>query len=164
MRIGIIKTGDVFSDIELGVEARISRINAEDETNARGIEIVQVIDDGGDPQRALEAAQSMANQDVFAVVLASIAADRTVTDYLAEQNIPFFGWGFLEGYCYPNQWGFGFNGCLNGHALDISGASVDDGSLRVSKIFYGRQPTVILVTTSDVAGDAKEVTVSKVWG
>ena len=122
VRIGIIKTGDVFSDIELGVEARISRINAEDETNARGIEIVQVIDDGGDPQRALEAAQSMANQDVFAVVLASIAADRTVTHYLAEQNIPFFGWGFLEGYCYPNQWGFGFNGCLNGHALDISGA------------------------------------------
>ena len=164
VRIGIIKTGDVFSDIELGVEARISRINAEDETNARGIEIVQVIDDGGDPQRALEAAQSMANQDVFAVVLASIAADRTVTDYLAEQNIPFFGWGFLEGYCYPNQWGFGFNGCLNGHALDISGASVDDGSLRVSKIFYGRQPTVILVTTSDVAGDAMEATVSKVWG
>ena len=53
VRIGIIKTGDVFSDIELGVEARISRINAEDETNARGIEIVQVIDDGGDPQLSL---------------------------------------------------------------------------------------------------------------
>ena len=58
VRIGIIKTGDVFSDVELGVEARISRVQNEDEMNARGIEIVQVIDDGGDPQKALEAAQS----------------------------------------------------------------------------------------------------------
>ncbi|MBF82359.1 MAG: hypothetical protein CL522_03035 [Actinobacteria bacterium] len=164
VRIGIIKTGDVFSDVELGVEARISRVQAEDDTNAREIEIVQVIDDGGDPQRTLEAAQSLANQDVFAIVLASVAADRTVTNYLAEQNIPFFGWGFLEGFCYPNKWGFGFNGCLNGHALNISGATVDDGSLRLSKIFYGRQPTMTLVTTSDAAGDAMEATVNKVWG
>ena len=164
VRIGIIKTGDVFSDVELGVEARISRVQTEDEMNARGIEIVQVIDDGGDPQKALEAAQSLASQDVFAIVLASVAADKAVTDYLAEQNIPFFGWGFLEGFCYPNKWGFGFNGCLNGHALNISGATVDDSSLRVTKIFYGREPTITLVTTSDIAGDAMEAAVNKVWG
>ncbi len=164
VRIGIIKTSDVFGDVEVGVEARVNRVITEDERSGREIEIVQVIDDGGDPLKTLEAAQTMAEQDIFAIVLASVSADRVVTDYLAEQNIPFFGWGFLEGFCYPNQWGFSFNGCLNGHALGISGASVDDGSLRVSNIFYGRQPTLILVTTSDDAGNAMESMVSEVWG
>ena len=164
VRIGVIKTSDVFADVEVGVEARLSRILAEDERSVREIKVVQVVDDGGDPLKTLEAVQAMADQDIFAIVLASVSADRAVTDYLAEQNIPFFGWGFLEGFCYPNQWGFSFNGCLNGHALGISGASVDDGPLRVSNIFYGRQPTLILVTTSDDAGNAMESIASKVWG
>ena len=164
VRIGIIKTADVFSDVEIGVEARISRITTEEEYGNREIEIVEVIDDGGDPEMTLQAVKTMADQDIFAIVLASISADKAVTDYLAEQNIPFFGWGFLEGFCSPNKWGFSFNGCLNGQTLGISGAFLDDGALRATKIFYGRQPTLTLVTTSDDAGNAMESLVQSVWG
>ncbi len=164
VRIGVIKTADVFNDVEVGVEARISRISTEEVSGIREIEIAQIIDDEGDPIKTLEAAQTMIDQEVFAIVLASVSADRTVTDFLAEQNIPFFGWGFLEGFCYPNNWGFSFNGCLNGHALGVPGAALDDGSLRLANIFYGRQPSLVLVTTSDDAGIAMESLVQEVWG
>jgi len=164
VRIGVIKTSDVFSDVEIGVEARIRRVIPEDASEVREIEIVKVIDDEGDPTKTLEAAKTMVEQNVFAIVLASLSADQAVTDYLAEQNMPFFGWGFLDGFCYPNKWGFGFNGCLNGHALGVPGAALDDSSLRTTKIFYGRQPTLTLVTSSDDAGKAMESLVQQVWG
>ena len=164
VRIGIIKTADVFNDVEIGVEARIRRNLGEENPEIREIEIVTVIDDEGDSSKTLEAVQKMVEQDVFALVLASVSADKAVTDYLAKQNVPFFGWGFLEGFCYPNKWGFSFNGCLSGYASGVPGAAPDDGSLRLSEIFYGRQPTLGLVTTSDDAGDAMESLMREVWG
>jgi hypothetical protein len=164
IQIGIIKTGDVFKDVEIGVEARIRRLELNEVTDLRKIEIIETIDDGGEKQRALAAAKTMVEKGAFAVILASVAADTEVTDYLAEQNVPFFGWGFLDGFCYPNQWGFSFNGCLNGYALDVAGASLDTGSLRLAEIFYGREPEVILVTTSDDAGTAMESLTQQIWG
>ena len=164
VRIGIIKTADVFNDVEVGVEARILRDIGEENPEIRDIEIVNVIDDEGDSSKTLEAAQKMVEQDIFALVLASVSADKAVTDYLAEQNVPFFGWGFLEGFCYPNKWGFSFNGCLNGYTSGVPGATPDDGSLRLTEIFYGRQPTLGLVTSSDDAGDAMESLMREVWG
>ena len=164
LRIGIIKTADVFNDVEIGVEARIFR-NLEDENpEIREIEIVSVVDDEGDSSKTLEAAKKMVEQDVFALVIASVSADKLVTDYLAEQNVPFFGWGFLEGFCYPNKWGFSFNGCLNGYASGVPGAAPDNSSLRLTEIFYGRQPTLTLVTSSDDAGNATESLMREVWG
>ncbi|MDG1845975.1 MAG: ABC transporter substrate-binding protein [Acidimicrobiales bacterium] len=164
VQIGIIKTGDVFKDVEVGVEARIRRLELDQVTDVRRIEIIETIDDGGKKQNALAAAKTMVEKGAFAVILASVGADTEVTDYLAEQNVPFFGWGFLDGFCYPNQWGFSFNGCLKGHALGISGTSLDTGSIRLAEIFYGREPEVILVTTSDDAGIATEFLTQQVWG
>src|SRR5437899_477585 len=48
------------------------------------------------------------------VVAATASAQTTTTsatDYLNNQQVPFYGWGFLPGFC-GTRWGFGWNGCL----------------------------------------------------
>jgi ABC-type branched-subunit amino acid transport system substrate-binding protein len=41
------------------------------------------------------------------------------TDFLTSNQVPFYGWGFLPGFC-GDRWGFGWNGCLAGNALPKS--------------------------------------------
>ena len=158
--IVVLKSGNVFKDIEIGVQALLERVNNDGGVASRKIEILEIVDDNGEEELALSAMQRIAEEDVFAVILASTAANSEVTDFLAEKQIPFFGWGFLEGFCEPNKWGFGFNGCMNAAASGVP----DTSSLRLTQIFYGRTPEIILVTTNDAAGSAFVSQTQSVWG
>ena len=162
--IGVIKSGNVFQDIEIGVEALFQRVNGEGGIDSRTIEVVEVIDDEGEEKLALAAAKKLANEDLFAVILASTGAGSEVTDFLADNEIPFFGWGFSEGFCEPNKWGFGFNGCLNSVSTSSLTSIQDTSSLRLTSIFYGRTPKIVLVTTDDDAGFAVAAQTEAVWG
>ena len=155
-----MKSGNVFKDVEIGVQALLERVNNDGGVASRKIEILEIVDDNGEEELALSTIQRIAEEDVFAVILASTAANSEVTDFLAENQIPFFGWGFLEGFCEPNKWGFGFNGCMNAAASGVP----DTSSLRLTQIFYGRTPKLILVTTNDDAGSAFVSQVQSVWG
>ena len=33
--------------------------------------------------------------------------------------MPFFGWGFMPGFCGDDSWGYGFNGCLSAFAVGL---------------------------------------------
>ncbi|MBB32086.1 MAG: hypothetical protein CL455_00305 [Acidimicrobiaceae bacterium] len=158
--IVVLKSGNVFKDVEIGVQALLERVNNDGGVGSRKIEILEIVDDNGEEELALSAMQRIAEEDVFAVILASTAANSEVTDFLAEKQIPFFGWGFLEGFCEPNKWGFGFNGCMNAAASGVP----DTSSLRLTQIFYGRTPEIILVTTNDAAGSAFVSQTQSVWG
>ncbi len=158
--IVVLKSGNVFKDVEIGVQALLERVNNDGGVASRKIEILEIVDDNGEEELALSTIQRIAEEDVFAVILASTAANSEVTDFLAENQIPFFGWGFLEGFCEPNKWGFGFNGCMNAAASGVP----DTSSLRLTQIFYGRTPKLILVTTNDDAGSAFVSQVQSVWG
>jgi len=163
--IGVIKSALVFGDVDVGVAARIRRANANGGIGGRTIEIARIEDDEGDPVRAEALAREMVEEDgVFAVVLASVAAGPAVTDYLAEASVPFFGWGFTAGFCEPNQWGFGFNGCLIGAALGNPDAKVDVSGREALSAYLGAPPSVVLVTSDDDAGIAATAVAADVWG
>ncbi|MEG3586300.1 MAG: ABC transporter substrate-binding protein [Actinomycetota bacterium] len=161
--IVVLKSGNVFKDVEIGVQALLERVNKDGGAASRKIEILEVIDDNGEEELTLSAVQRIAEENVFAVILASVGASSEVTDFLAEKQIPFFGWGFVEGFCEPNKWGFGFNGCVNAVASGLASGIPDTSSLRLTQIFYGRTPEVILVTTNDAAGAAFVAHMQSVW-
>ncbi|GIS55422.1 MAG: hypothetical protein Ct9H90mP30_1070 [Actinomycetota bacterium] len=51
IKIAVIKSGNVFQDLEIGVEARIFRLNENGGVNSRKLEIVKVIDDSGSEEK-----------------------------------------------------------------------------------------------------------------
>ncbi len=163
--VGVIKTGSVFGDVDLGVLARLDRLHTEGGIEGRSIELVEVIDDGGDPGALLDAARELVEiHEVFAVVLASAVPEPVVTDYLADSVVPFFGWGFSPGFCTPNEWGFGFNGCLLGKALGIDGAATDTGARELTTAFLGEVESMMLVVSDDVSGAVARAQAAEVWG
>ena len=164
IKIAVIKSGNVFQDLEIGVEARIFRLNENGGVNSRKLEIVKVIDDSGSEETLKSAVEEIVDQDIFALILLSTATSPAVTDILAENNLPFFGWGFTEGFCEPNKWGFGFNGCMNLATSSANSENLDTSSLRLLSIFYGRAPQVISITTSDSAGTAVTLQNETLWG
>ena len=164
IKIAVVKSGNVFQDVEIGVKARIFRLNENGGINSRKLEIVEVIDDSGSEETLKSAVEEIVDQDIFALILLSTATSPAVTDILAENNLPFFGWGFTEGFCEPNKWGFGFNGCMNLATSAANNENLDTSSLRLLSIFYGRVPQVISITTSDSAGTAVTVQNETLWG
>ena len=161
--IAIVKSGNVFTDVEIGVEALLERINEEGGIAERRIKVLEVFDDNGEEDLTLAAVQRIAQEDIFAVILASVSASSEVTDFLAQKQIPFFGWGFAEGFCEPNKWGFSFNGCMN-FTLGQESSLTDESSLRLTSIFYGKRPELAIVTTNDSAGIAFAAQAQRVWG
>ncbi len=163
--IGVIKTGSVFGDVEVGVRARLDRLNAEGGIDGRQIEMVQVIDDAGDPELLLAAARELVEtQEVFAIVLASAVPEPPVTDYLSESAVPFFGWGFSPGFCAPNDWGFGFNGCLVGQALGVDDSTADTSARELTVAFLGEVESVMLIVSDDASGVVARAEAAEVWG
>lgn len=161
----MIKTGAVFGDVEVGVNARITRTNADGGVAGRTLELVDVIDDGGDPQAAVAAVAELAESGaVFAVILATAVPTPEVTDALADASLPFFGWGFAPGFCVPGGWGFGFNGCLLGPVLGLDGAETDASERLVVEAAFGDDVTVALAVDDDVAGTAAAAVADQVWG
>ncbi|MBT95694.1 MAG: hypothetical protein CL431_06990 [Acidimicrobiaceae bacterium] len=162
--IAIVKSGDVFQDVEIGVEARVFRLNENGGINSRKVEIVQVFDDFGDEENLETIVKEVVEQDIFGIILLSTAVSPETTDVLAENNVPFFGWGFSEGFCEPNKWGFGFNGCMNLSTSTFSDQNLDTSVMRLLSIFYGRIPQVISVTTNDPAGISVTTHNETLWG
>jgi hypothetical protein len=163
--IAVVKTGGVFGDVDVGVRARLARLREAGGVGGRQIELVEVVDDGADRDAALEAVTRLVEQDqIFAVILASVVPDPVITDYLASQSMPFVGWGFAPGFCTPNEWGFGLNGCLLGTVLGIEGATADTSARELIGAAFGDKSSVALVVTDDIAGAAAEALGADTWG
>lgn len=163
--IAVVKTGEVFGDVDVGVRARLARLREDGGVGGRQIELVEVVDDGADRDAALAALTRLVEQDqIFAVILASVVPDPGITDYLAAQSMPFVGWGFAPGFCAPNEWGFGFNGCLLGTVLGIDGARPDTSARELIGAAFGDTSSVALVVTDDIAGAAAEALAGETWG
>jgi branched-chain amino acid transport system substrate-binding protein len=80
-----------FSDALNGIQARVEKANAEQETGQRRITIVDV-DDVAENARNLTAAQQLVQQDeVFGIIEVSNAAQGSAR-YLNSQDIPVVGW------------------------------------------------------------------------
>jgi branched-chain amino acid transport system substrate-binding protein len=118
-----------WSGVDVGAEARIARANEEGGVAGRQIDYVGTRDDAGNPAQNLSLARKLVlNEKVFAILPAtSVALQPTTTNFLEQQQVPFFGWGFTPGFC-GTKMGFGFNGCLVGDErvnMSLAGPAVD---------------------------------------
>jgi branched-chain amino acid transport system substrate-binding protein len=112
IKVGCVVTNAFFPDAEGGYAARFDRANAEGGINGREIDFLGCNDDGQSADTNLAVTKRLVEQDeAFAVMQFSTFATPQVTDYLNSQQVPFFGWGILPGFC-GTRWGFGFNGCV----------------------------------------------------
>jgi hypothetical protein len=76
------------------------------------------------------------------------------TDYLTENQVPFFGWGFQPGYCdYPDGWGYGFTGCLIGSAVGVPDP-VNNTSLvePIGELLGNPDYTIAILNSDDDSG------------
>ncbi|HEX7095130.1 MAG TPA: ABC transporter substrate-binding protein [Acidimicrobiales bacterium] len=122
IKVGGLVQVNSFDGVDKGARARIERANKTC-IQGRRIEWVGLRDDGADAQKNLDAARDLVeNEGVFALVATSAYLLPQTTNYLAENKVPFFGWGFMPGFCGKDSWGYGFNGCVQGYALASSGA------------------------------------------
>lgn len=127
IRIGGLGPMRSFVGMEDGIRAIVEKANRTC-IGGRKLDFVGVRDDGGDPTRNLELARSLVEDDhVFAIIATSEALLPATTDYLTSRKIPFFGWGFMPGFCGKDAWGYGFNGCVS--AFDLGLSQRTDGSL-----------------------------------
>jgi branched-chain amino acid transport system substrate-binding protein len=113
IKIGGLGEVAVYAGLEDGAKARFERVNRDGGIHGRMIDYVGIKDDGSDAGRDLDVTRELVDADgVFAIapVVSQVFLPQS-SDYLAENQVPFVGWGFMPGFC-GNAFGYGFNGCL----------------------------------------------------
>ncbi len=167
VRFGAMTQSALYAGYEDGIKARLERANRDGELpGGRSAELVQFVDDGSDPQANFDGARSMVeNDEVFGIMVTSAVSLPQTTDYLAENQVPFTGWGFMPGFCAPNAWGFGFNGCLSGYAYGVEGAPPLVSVSRIWDDYFGTEDfSVGIFNSDDDAGRAGADLYDTIWG
>jgi hypothetical protein len=115
--VGCVSEVANFAGYEQGLRARFTRANNAGGVNGRKINLLPCKDDSAGVQADVQAVQSLVNQsNAFAVFTLSQYALPGSTDFLNSNQVPYYGWGFLSGFC-GQRWGFGWNGCLAGNTV-----------------------------------------------
>jgi branched-chain amino acid transport system substrate-binding protein len=114
--VGCTYTATAFAGYAQGLAARFDSINKSGGINGRTINLLPCKDDASTAQTNLQQVQQLVQQsNAFAVFSASQAILPGSTDFLSSNQVPYYGWGFLPGFC-GQRWGFGWDGCLEGNA------------------------------------------------
>jgi len=104
--------GAALAGFEDGARARIEEANRAGGVGGRKLRVANVYDDGSDAGKDLDSVHKAVLDDkAFAVLATGPTFLPQSSDYLAQNKVPYVGWGFVPGYC-KSDWGFGFNGCL----------------------------------------------------
>lgn len=109
IHVGGIEYKAFFGDAQIGVQARFKRQNDAGGVFGRRLVLDTTIDDNQDATLDLNAAKTLVQQDHEFAILPVMTANLAASDFLAQQQVPFFGWSIEPRWC-GNQYGFGFNG------------------------------------------------------
>ena len=158
IKVGCVVLNAFFPGAEGGYAARFDRANAEGGIHGRKIEFSGCTDDGQSADTNLAVSKRLVEQDEnFAVMQFSTFATPQVTDYLNSQQVPFFGWGFIPGFC-GTRWGFGFNGCVVSNGVTSLkygwGATSNTYPIVASDIGYENAELALLGTDNDASRSA----------
>jgi branched-chain amino acid transport system substrate-binding protein len=163
---GPIKVGGIadvksFTGMEEGAQARFERANAEGGVNGREIEFLGVEDDALQEANGLSAARAyVQNEHVDAVLpVASAGFTAGVSDFLAQNSVPYLGFGFMPGFC-GSEWGYGVNGCL------INPDVVNSALVEPSLVEIGEDPAglkIAIQSNNDLAGQSGNVLYKALW-
>ena len=100
------------NELKTGATAAFNVVNSKGGVFGRKINYVESADDQGSVTTALSAAQRLVQQDqVFAIAPVLSPYVDQAGPYLAQQKVPFFGWGIDAAFC-KNNYAFGFTGCI----------------------------------------------------
>jgi hypothetical protein len=141
--------------VETGVKARVKRFNDSNEVPGVQIDYTEFIDDKMDSAFALSEIRRLVT-DVQVFALVGDVSRVNPADYMIEQHVPYFGWGFDNSYCSlepnPETWAFGYNGCL----VPAAPETMPDPTTRLIK--YVREvtgkdaPTIALISGDNPSG------------
>jgi ABC-type branched-subunit amino acid transport system substrate-binding protein len=109
--LGYVQT---FADAGTGAAARFQRANDDKEIKGYTVDYKELADDKNDPATALSEARRLVTQDGVLAIVPAVSVV-TPSDYLTQQQIPWFGSGYDNTYCPSSgQNGFGLSayGCL----------------------------------------------------
>jgi ABC-type branched-subunit amino acid transport system substrate-binding protein len=100
-----------FAAAVQGAQARFDRENAKGGVFGRKIKIVDTADDKFDPTTNVQETRRVVSSDNVFAMVPTVTVVLGSSDYLAQQKVPFFGWGISAGFC-GNAYGYGFTGCV----------------------------------------------------
>jgi branched-chain amino acid transport system substrate-binding protein len=146
--IGCVYTSQSYPGFQEGIQARVAAANKQ-KVGGRTINLLPCKDDGGSVQSTTQANQSLVTQDnAFAVLSLSDTEVQAPTNFLNQNQVPFFGWGYEPGFC-GTRWGFGWNGCIAGNAVqepieaisnaNVAGAMLKAVNLKPSQVRFAAQ-------------------------
>ncbi|OHV48945.1 ABC transporter substrate-binding protein [Pseudofrankia sp. BMG5.36] len=148
--------GTALGGAEVGAEVRFKRANDEGGVNGRKINYIGTKDDGTDPGRSVQLAQSLAERDQVFAVVPTISTFPNFLDPLCKAAIPFFGWGTNTAMC-DSALGFAFTGCL----LQTDRKSVPSVTGMLTSAVLGGSPAgrtaAVLGSDNDSAREGVEV-------
>jgi branched-chain amino acid transport system substrate-binding protein len=118
--MGCVYTSADYAGYQAGIQARFNAVNSTGGVFGRKLTLIPCKDDANSPQTNLQEVQQLVNQNnVFGVISLTQNILPSSTNFLNSNQVPFYGWGFLPGFC-NTRWGFGWNGCLTGNATTQS--------------------------------------------
>jgi branched-chain amino acid transport system substrate-binding protein len=168
IKVGCYLQQASFQGADAGYRARFNRANTNNELpGGRKIDFSSCQDDGSNPQTNLQIVQRLVQQDqVFAVVGISADVLTGSTDFMNNNQVPFYGWGFLPGFC-GTRWGFGFNGCLitnysQNQPQQVYQANLAEGPMEAAGL-TAKDTKVALQSGDDDAGHAGNETISQLF-
>jgi ABC-type branched-subunit amino acid transport system substrate-binding protein len=102
-----------FADASVGAEARFQAANENKEVKGYTFEYKEFADDNNDPNTALAEARRLVTQEGVLAIVPAVSVV-TPSDFLTQQQIPWFGSGYDVTYCTDGEKGFGLSvyGCL----------------------------------------------------
>jgi ABC-type branched-subunit amino acid transport system substrate-binding protein len=171
IKIGGLAQAQFFPGIADGIQARLERENKTC-IQGRKFEFVGLKDDGDDAQKNLDLAKSLVQSDkVFAIMATSAKLLPQTTNFLDQNKVPYFGWGFMPGFCGKDSWGYGFNGCLSGYAFDksktvsVPGAKLNASLIDpIAKLLNKDNYTLVYFNSDDDSGKAGDLQYQPLFG
>ncbi len=142
-----------FADAGVGAAARFQAANENKEVKGYTFDYKEFADDNNDPNTALSEARRLVTQEGILALVPAVSVV-TPSDFLTQQQIPWFGTGYDVSYCTDGSKGFGLSayGCLiPTNPKKISGVNWE--LLKTQLASKGiAKPTVALLGTDTTSG------------
>ena len=142
-----------FADAGVGAAARFQAANENKEVKGYTFDYKEFADDNNDPNTALSEARRLVTQEGILALVPAVSVV-TPSDFLTQQQIPWFGTGYDVSYCTNGSKGFGLSayGCLiPTNPKKISGVNWE--LLKTQLASKGiAKPTVALLGTDTTSG------------
>ena len=142
-----------FADAGVGAAARFQAANENKEVKGYTFDYKEFADDNNDPNTALAEARRLVTQEGILALVPAVSVV-TPSDFLTQQQIPWFGSGYDVTYCTDGKAGFGIStyGCLiPTNPKKVPGANWEL-LLKQLKTKGITKPTVALLGTDTTSG------------